>query len=384
MNGTAVRAILLALVLGCMLVTCTAAGGLYLWARQEGLNPVKAIQLRVSLARNDDALNTPAGSDPTMRRFTVSSGDSASIIAANLLADGLITDSALFVDYVVYHRLDAELEAGTYFLQQTQTIPQIARALTDAASATIPFRTLEGWRLEEIAQVIDSNPLLDFSGADFMAVVGPGGAIPEEFKARAGIPDVLSNGREPSLEGFLYPGTYQLKPGITPEELRDEMLAAFDAHVTQEFYDEAAAQGLTMYQVVTLASIVQKEAVDLDEAPVIASVYLNRFRLPMRLDADPTVQYALGNTRDAGTWWPSITQADYYGLDGLPNQSYSTYLNEGLPPGPIAAPGLPAIRAVIQPAETQYYYFRRGCEDDNRHVFFTLDQQADHANFTCN
>ncbi|WP_162909926.1 endolytic transglycosylase MltG [Aggregatilinea lenta] len=382
MNGTAVRAVLIALVLGCMLVTCTAGGGLYLWARQEGLNPVKAIQLRLSLARSDEALNTPAGSDPTTRRFTVNSGDSASTIAANLLADGLISDSGLFVDYVVYHRLDDELEAGTFFLQQTQTIPQIARALTDAASATIPFRTLEGWRLEEIAQVIDSNPLLDFSGADFLAVVGPGGTIPADFKARVGIPDTLSNGRSPSLEGFLYPGTYQLKPGITPEELRDEMLAEFDAHVTSEFYDDAA-EGLTMYQVVTLASIVQKEAVDLDEAPVIASVYLNRFRLPMRLDADPTVQYALGNTRDASTWWPSITQADYYGLDGLPNQSYSTYLNEDLPPGPIAAPGLPAIRAVVQPAETQYYYFRRGCEDDNRHVFFTLDQQADHANFTC-
>ncbi len=384
MNGTAVRAVVIALVLGCVLVTCTAAGGLYLWARQEGLNPVKAIQLRLSLARSDEALNSPAGSDPAYRRFTVNSGDSASSIAANLLADGLITDSGLFVDYVVYHRLDSELEAGTYFLQQTQTIPQIARALTDAASATIPFRTLEGWRLEEIAQVIDSNPLLDFSGADFLAVVGPGGAIPVDFKARVGIPDTLSNGRSPSLEGFLYPGTYQLKPGITAEELRDEMLAAFDAHVTDAFYQDAAAQGLNMYQVVTLASIVQKEAVDLDEAPVIASVYLNRFRLPMRLDADPTVQYALGNTRDASTWWPSITQADYYGLDGLPNQSYSTYFNEGLPPGPIAAPGLPAIRAVVQPAETQYYYFRRGCEDDNRHVFFTLDQQADHANFTCN
>lgn len=383
MNGTAVRAVVIALVLGCILITCTAVGGLALWGRQEGLNPVKAIQLRLSLARNDETLNTPAGGDPTYRRFTVNSGDSASSIAAALLADGLITDSGLFVDYVVYHRLDSELEAGTYFLQQTQTIPQIARALTDAASATIPFRTLEGWRLEEIAQVVDSNPLLDFSGADFMAVAGPGGAIPEAFKARVGIPGVLSNGRPPSLEGFLYPGTYQLKPGITAEELRDEMLAAFDAHVTDAFYEDAVAQGLTMYEAVTLASIVQKEAVDLDEAPVIASVYLNRLRLPMRLDADPTVQYALGNTREASTWWPSITQADYYGLDGLPNQSYSTYLNEGLPPGPIAAPGLPAIRAVVQPTETQYFYFRRGCEDDNRHVFFTLDQQADHANFTC-
>ncbi len=383
MNSTAVRAVVIALVLGCLLVTCVAGGGLFLWARQEGLNPVRAIQLRLSLARNDEALNTPAGDDPTFRRFVVNSGDSASAIAASLRAEGLISDAGLFVDYVVYYRLDDELEAGTYFLQQTQTIPQIARALTDASSATIPFRTLEGWRLEEIAQVIDSNPLLDFSGADFLAVVGPGAEIPPEFKARVGIPDVLSNGRPPSLEGFLYPGLYQLKPGITPVELRDEMLAAFDSYVTEDLYRLAAEQGLTMYEVVTLASIVEKEAVVPDEAPVIASVYLNRYRLPMRLDADPTVQYAIGNTRDPNTWWPSITQADYYGLEGAPNQSYNTYLNEGLPPGPIAAPRLASIRAVLEPADTQYFYFRRGCEDDNRHEFFRLDQQAEHANFTC-
>jgi len=102
----------------------------------------------------------------------------------------------------------------------------------------------------------------------------------------------------------------------------------------------------------------------------------------MRLDADPTVQYAIGSSRD-GTWWPHITQADYYGLDGVPNQSYSTYLNEGLPPGPIASPGLASIQAVLNPASTDYFYFRLGCGNDGRHEFFLIDQQAAHAEFTC-
>lgn len=375
-------AVVTVLVLGIVLVGCVAGAGLFLWARQEGLNPLKAIQLRISLERYEDELARPAGTDPQFRKFEILPGDTASAVASNLLAQSLITNADLFVDYVQYYGLDSRLEAGTYFLKQTQTLEEIAYALTDAAAATIPFLSLEGWRIEQIADIIDQNPLLDFSGNDFLAVVGPGAAIPPEFKARAGIPDVMGNGQPPSLEGFLFPATYQLKPGITPFELRDEMLAAFNRNVTDAMLQQAAAQDLTLYEVVTLASIVERETVVADEAPIIASVYLNRYRLPMRLDADPTVQYAIGNTRD-GSWWPQITQADYYGLTGVPNQSYSTYLNEGLPPGPIASPGVGSINAVLNPAVTEYFYFRAGCNNDGRHEFFTLEQQADHAAFTC-
>ncbi len=375
-------AVVLVVVLGIVLVACVAGAGLFLWARQEGLNPLKAIQLRISLERHEDELTRPAGADPQFRKFEILPGDTASAIADNLLAQSLITNAGLFVDYVQYYGLDSQLEAGTYFLQQTQTLEEIAYTLTDASAATIPLLTLEGWRIEQIADIIDQNPLLDFSGSDFLGVVGPGAAIPPDFKARVGIPDVMSNGQPPSLEGFLFPATYQLKPGITPFELRDEMLAAFNLNVTDAMIQQAADQGLTMYEVVTMASIVERETVAADEAPIIASVYLNRLRLPMRLDADPTVQYAIGSTRD-GSWWPQITQADYYGLAGVPNQSYSTYLNEGLPPGPIASPGLGSINAVLNPAVTEYFYFRAGCNNDGRHEFFTLEQQADHAAFTC-
>jgi UPF0755 protein len=379
----AVLAVLMVAFLSLALIACVVGGGLYLWARQEGLSPITAIRLRLSLARHDAELKTPAGTDPSYHKFVIATGDTAHSIATNLQAENLITSAKLFLDYAQYYRLDSRLEAGTYFLQQTQTIEQIAYALTDASAASIPFRIIAGWRLEEVAQnAVDSNTLLDFSGADFIRVVGPGAIIPAEFKARVGIPDVLSNGKPPSLEGFMYADDYRLQPAITAEGLRDEILKDFTDHVTDQMFQQAAAQGLNMYQVVTLASIVQRETAALDEAPVVASVYLNRLRLPMRLDADPTVQYAIGNTRD-GSWWPSITQDDYYGLTGLPNQSYSTYLNDGLPPGPIASPSLAAINAVLTAPQTQYYYFRIGCNGDGRHVFFTLDQQAQHANFTC-
>ena len=377
--GNTVRGLVIVPVLGTMLVGCVAGGAVIIWANQQGLNPIRAIQLRINLARNDDALNTPAGADPQYRAFEVQQGDAAQTIANNLQASGLIREPDLFVDYVIYHRLDAQLQAGTYYLQQTQTIPEIAYALTDASSATIPFLTLEGRRLEETIHIVDSNPLVSFTGAEFYALVGPGADIPANFKARVGMPNVLSNGAPPSLEGFLYPARYELRPGITAIELRDAMLVAFNDAVTEQMIVQAAQQGLTMYEVVTMASIVEREAVVDDEKPLIASVYLNRLRLPMNLDADPTVQYALGTP---GDWWPSITQADYYGLSGVPNQSYSTYLNDGLPPGPIESPGLSSIMAVLNPAQTEYFYFRADC-DDQRHVFFLLNEQGDHAGFTC-
>jgi len=100
-----------------------------------------------------------------------------------------------------------------------------------------------------------------------------------------------------------------------------------------------------------------------DERPSIASVYLNRLAIGQKLDADPTTQYAIGNTRD-GSWWPRITQADYQ-----LNAPYNTYVYTGLPPGPIANPSLSSLRAVVYPATTPYYYFRAACDGSGRHVF---------------
>ncbi len=378
----ALLALILVTFLGVFLVVCVAGGGLYLWARQGDLDPITAVRLKIRLTRYEDTLQSSAGDDPSYREFEVQFGDTPQTISTNLLLAGLITDPGLFVDYVRYYGLDQELQAGTYFLQQTQTMEEIAYALRDASAASIPFKTIGGWRIEEIAEIaVSGNTLLDFNGNDFLALVQRGATMPPEFKQRNGIPNLMSNGEPPSLEGFLFPADYKLQPNATALDLRDELLAAFGENVTEDMYNKAAAQGLTMYQVVTLASIVQREVQVQEEAPIVASVYLNRLRLPMKLDADPTVQYAIGTTRD-GRWWPNISVDDYYGLAGLPNQSYSTYLNDGLPPGPICSPTLATIRAVLDAPPTEYFYFRLSC-DGQTHAFFTLEQQADHANYTC-
>ena len=237
------------------------------------------------------------------------------------------------------------------------TIPQIAAELTNPLPTVLRFTVIEGWRMEQIAEAIDANPLFGFSGNDFLAIVGRGAPLPPDFQARHGIPSGAS------LEGFLFPATYEISLEGTVTQLRDQMLDAFDANLTPAMVNEAVLRGRSIYEVVILASIVEREAVLAAERPQIASVYLNRIEAGIKLDADPTTQYAIGNTRD-GNWWTLLTQADY-----RLNHEYNTYVFTGLPPGPIANPSISSIRAVIYPSDTPYFYFRAACDGSGAHQF---------------
>jgi len=344
-----------ALAFGLALLLC--AGALFVISGGQPVNFVQTEIIRCQLASRQDDLNRPAGADAAPVRFTIAPGESPRVVGQRLLDYGLVADVGLFVDYARVSGLDVELEAGTYFLNQTQTIPQIAAALTDSRSSVIPFRILEGWRLEEIAAAVDANGLFGFSGADFLAAAGPGAAVDPAFAA------FVSLLPGASLEGFLFPDTYQLPPEITPAGLRDTLTATFAARVDAQLAADAAAQGLSLFEIVTLASIVQRESVHAEENPLIASVYRNRLGLGMKLDADPTVQYGIGY-KD-GAWWPQITQDDYTSAV----HAYNTYLQVGLPPGPIANPGLSAIRAAVFPAVSDYLYFRAACDQSGFHNF---------------
>jgi UPF0755 protein len=144
------------------------------------------------------------------------------------------------------------------------------------------------------------------------------------------------------------------------------MLAAFDEQVTPELRQAAQASGLTLHEAVTLASVVEREALKADERPLIAGVFFNRLRLGMPLDADPTVQYALandpGNVERFGFWKQGLTLEDL-----AVDSPYNTYVNGELPPGPICNPGLASLEAVAHPAQTGYLYFV--AREDGSHVF---------------
>lgn len=353
------RSIRIIFLLGVAAFLCSLLCGVVLFVVSSG-DPVEFVQtalIRASLASRQDELDRPIGTDDSPRRFTITAGDTPRIVAQNLFQDGLILDPELFVDYVRIEGIDVQLEAGTYFLNQTQSTADIAYALTDSRNSQFPFRILEGWRLEEVAAIIDTNPYFGFSGDEFLAVVGPGTMQGTPFAEQVGLPI------NASLEGFLFPDTYQLPAEVTPTMLRDILTGQFVEQVGADLIAEAGRQGLSMHNIVTLASIIQREAIHSDEHPLIASVYRNRLSIDMKLDADPTVQYAIGQRN--GDWWADITQADYVNVIS----PYNTYLNTGLPPGPIANPGISAIRAAVEPQESPYYFFRTTCTQDGYHNF---------------
>lgn len=326
-----------------------------------GGNPINFVQtnlIRLSLSNRQADLERSIGTDNTPIRFVVEAGASPRTIAQSLANNHLILDADLFVDYVRVNALDVRLEAGVYFLDQTQTIPQIALALTDSASSSILFTIIEGQRIEEIAALIDRNPRFSFSGQEFLTLVQQGAIIPPEFITFVSLPSGAS------LEGFLFPDTYLLPATITAEMLRATLLQNFIDHVMDEnLLPSANNQNWTLYQAVTLASIIQREAIHIDEHPMISSVYRNRLDIGMKLDADPTIQYAMGF--NGSTWWQQITMANYSNVIS----PYNTYLNTGLPPSPIASPGIDAIRAALQPATSPYYFFRARCSGDGYHNF---------------
>jgi UPF0755 protein len=361
-------AVLIALVFGVFIVWAAAN------APNPSLNPLESFALRIRLALNSQTLDQSAnGPQQQIICFTVNQGDSAATIVAALNARGFNINADLFRAYVRFQGIDAKLQAGVFQLSTTFTIPQIAFALTNATTQSINFRVIEGWRIEEIAQAIDRSAL-PFSGADFLGLVSAG-RVPSDgpiaaFALRAGIPA----GR--SLEGFLFPDTYQLPVCGTAFDLVKRMTDNFDVRVTDKMRtDSQTVTGLTLYQAITLASIVQREAALSEESPRIAGVYVNRYRNafsgspnpsnPITLDADPTIQYALGTSRDPNTWWPQLTRDDYQGV----NSPYNTYRNRGLPPSPIANPGLAAIQAAIYPEVHSFYFFRTCPGDGGRHRF---------------
>ncbi len=342
-----------------LLIAAVACVGTLLYVSNG--QPVRFIQrtlIQISLSGRQADINHAISTSSSPVRFSVNSGDTPRVIAQNLVNSALITDSQLFVDYAQLSELDTKFEAGTYFLKRSQTLAEIAVALTDSRNSFIPFRIIEGERIEEIAAKIDgAQSYFGFSGAEFIVQVRAGAPVDAAFANKVGLPAGAS------IEGFLYPDTYQLPADVTATMLRDILVNNFISKVSDQLISDANAQGLTLFQVVTLAAIVQREAVHVDEQPMIAGVYRNRMDINMRLEADPTVQYAIGFK--GGSWWPQITADNYSNVES----PYNTYLNNGLPPGPISSPGIAAIHAVVYPTASDFLFFRADCRSDGYHSF---------------
>ena len=322
------------------------------------------VQYSAQLLWYDGLLTRPITENGGEQVFVIDTGESVNSVAAHLQEVGLIRDAEAFRAYLIYAGLDTSIQAGEYRLSAAMSAIDIARELQDATSSEVEFVVLPGWRMEEVAASLPTSGL---------------SITPEEFLT-------LTNSQHPefdfladanSTEGFLFPDTYIFSRNASATELVDALVRNFALHLSLDMRNGFEQQGLTVRQAVTLASIVEREAVHDEEKPVIASVYLNRLRIGMKLEADPTVQYALGYNFGQGTWWTNPLSLDNLQYDS----PFNTYLYGGYPPAPIANPSLGALQAVAFPTETPYYFFRAKCDGSGYHLF-AVDFE-EHLQNTC-
>ncbi len=295
----------------------------------------------------------PAARTDSSVLFTVQPGDTLTEIAARLQDDGLIISDLVFRLALERRGSVHTLQPGQYVLRPSMSMDQVIDELQRGQVADRVVTVIEGWRGEQVAEHLES--LGAFAGADFLELVRSGpDQFPHDF-----LPEQATAG---SLEGYLFPDTYFVGAQTTPREFVQAMLDRFGQVYGAQERQAAAAAGLSDHEVVILASIVEREAQLEEERAVIASVYLNRLQRGMLLQADPTVQFAVSDGVELGWWKDPLT------LNDLRSESpYNTYQHTGLPPGPIASPGAASIRAVLEPAQTDYLFFvARG---DGSHAF---------------
>lgn len=316
------------------------------------------------LEQYKDLLDKPVSSDKGEVNFVVQEGELPVDVSARLEKEGLIANSEAFVLLLKCRHAAEGIQAGDHIMRRNMTMDEVILSLQRGTTRGVAIIIRPGWRAEQIAEYLKTVNLPQFDADKFLEIVQTGDA---EYSF---LQDRKSNA-SPSLEGFLFPDTYQVQQAITAEQLVNRLLYEFDQRVTPDMRAKAQEQGLTLQEAITIASIVERETVKPEEASVIASVYLNRVKAKTYLNADPTVQYAIGYVPETKQWWKTpVTLAEYQKVIS----PYNTYLNPGLPPGPIAAPSMNSILAVLEPAQTDYFYFL--ATGDGGHVFArTLEEQ---------
>lgn len=294
----------------------------------------------------------PSGGEPVL--ITVESGASAKDIGSELEARRVIRSGRLFEVLVGLTGVQDSLEAGDYEFDRgipaIEAVHRIAEGRTASRRITLP----EGIRSEEMGELLERRGVVTKQA--FVDAVAAGG-YSEPF---------LSQIATSKLEGFLFPAAYEFNREADAGQVVATMLRAFQVNVADDLQLEG--QGRSLTEVVTLAAIVEREAVVADERPLIAGVFLNRLRIGLPLQADPTVQYALtlspGSVEQFGYWKKDLT------LDDLQYDSpYNTYVYAGLPPGPIANPGFDSMQAVVRPAETEFLFFVAKGDGSGEHAF---------------
>lgn len=285
------------------------------------------------------------------RFVDVPQGAGPSSIGRRLQEAGIIRDTLSFRLALLRSGAGRRLQAGEYHFDRPMTVGQVVAKLARGEVYLVPVTFREGLTIRQMSEIYAARGL--GSAADFLA------AARDARLAAAFDPGAAD------LEGYLFPDTYAMSRRATAAQLVERMVAGFQKVLTPELRARAAARGLDVRGLVTLASIIEKETGKADERPLVAAVYTNRLRIGMGLQCDPTVIYAL---EKAGRYTGNLTREDLH-----VDSPYNTYRYAGLPPGPIASPGRASLEAAVNPAEVPYLYFVS--RNDGTHAFAsTLDE----------
>jgi UPF0755 protein len=355
---------------------------LYAWVEEHpGSIEHGVVRDFVEWYRPNALADVPAAESGKRITVEVVAGTNDAEIGQLLFDQGIISSQLAFQYAVIQLGKAGKLQAGVYDLSPSLKPSEIVAALKQEAGVEVTIKLTEGWRLEQVVGYLGTTKLtMNLSEFATLAKAPPPDLI-AEFAFLADLP----KGR--SLEGYLYPDTYRIDANSNARQVLEKLLGTFGERLTPEIRDGIAAQGLTIDQAVTVASIVEREAVLDEERPLIAGVYLNRINNPTAgtvglLNADPTLQYGLA-TAEFGSkpvsewqgieWWPKLTTTG--GDVALPEAlaGYQSYLVKGLPPSPIASPRIASIAGVAAPdTASGYYYFVAACPGgvrDGSHYF---------------
>lgn len=279
---------------------------------------------------------------------TISSGATTTRIGQILEEQGIIADDSKFKIYSKVKKYDGTLKAGEYNLSPSMTMTEILDILQRGASNTTRFTLPEGLTIEQAADVLTGQNLINRE--EFMNLLQYGEF---DYEFMNGLPSGQNR-----LEGFLFPETYEIFTTASEEDIINRLLAQFDTVFTDEYYKRADELGYSVSEIITIASLIERETRVDEERPVVASVIYNRLAIGQALQIDATVQYALGEQKQFLTY--TDTEID---------SPYNTYKIPGLPPGPICSPGKASIEAALYPDDTDYYYYVLKSADSVEHNF---------------
>lgn len=307
----------------------------------------------VSFARS--CSSTPQLAQGVEVQVIVDEGEGSRSVAKTLVDAGLIANQNEFTDRLNELGAENSLQPGTYTLVGGQSVDEIIAVLQTPVAAPT-FTVPEGSTVTQTAEIVATASEGRISADEFIAAAGNASVYAGEYP-------FLANVGEASLEGFLFPKTYPITEESTADSIVRSMLDQFGAETASLDLSYAESQGLDLYDVVKLASIVEKES-DAAHRAEVASVFYNRLRDGWMLQSDATVAYVVGHD-------PTAEDVDTY-------NDYNTYFIEGLPPTPINSPSLACLQAVCSPAETGYYYFYFEPDADGNMVYSFSETYEEH------